>query len=83
MDNIIFAEGLRKTYQTKGNPVEAVKGVDLQVSRGEIFGFLGPNGAGKTTILRILSTLLLPDAGQAMVTGFDLLRDAKNVMRRI
>lgn len=83
MDNIIFAEGLRKTYQTKGNPVEAVKGVDLQVRRGEIFGFLGPNGAGKTTILRILSTLLLPDAGKSKVTGFDLLKDAKNVRRRI
>jgi len=60
-----------------------VKGVDLQVSKGEIFGFLGPNGAGKTTTLRMLATLLGPDAGEAYVAGYDLLREPGKVRTKI
>ena len=59
--------------------VKAVRGVDLAVSPGEIYGFLGPNGAGKTTTLRILTTLLLPTSGSATVAGFDVVADALQV----
>ena len=57
----IVVEGLKKNFGT----VEALKGIDFEVPRGEIFGLLGPNGAGKTTAIRILSTILRPDGGRA------------------
>jgi len=60
---------------------EVLKGVDLEVCRGEVFGLLGPNGAGKTTLLEILSTLLLPTSGQASVCGHDVVREAAQVRR--
>jgi len=73
---IIQTEGLKKSYETrarrKTTKVEAVAGIDLDVAEGEIFGFLGPNGAGKTTTLRMLATLIPPDAGQATIAGNDL-----------
>jgi ABC-2 type transport system ATP-binding protein len=87
--NIIETQGLQKTFKTrgsKGSPaatIEAVKGVNLQVKQGEIFGFLGPNGAGKTTTLRMLSTLLEPSAGKATVVGVDLLKEPVKVRERI
>ena len=59
--------------------VKAVRGIDLAVSPGEIYGFLGPNGAGKTTTLRILTTLLLPTSGSATVAGYDVVADALQV----
>ena len=73
---MIETHNLRKTFKSRRGPVEAVAGVDLDVKKGEIFGFLGPNGAGKTTTLRMLSTLLPPTSGEATVAGFDLRRDA-------
>jgi ABC-2 type transport system ATP-binding protein len=63
--------------------VRAVDGVDLEVQRGEIYGFLGPNGAGKTTVIRMLSTLLAPSAGRARVAGFDVEREPDEVRLRI
>jgi ABC-2 type transport system ATP-binding protein len=63
--------------------VEAVRGVNIDVLRGEIFGFLGPNGAGKTTTLRMLTTLLPIDSGQATVAGFDVASEPKRVRERI
>lgn len=83
MDTLLMTKGLRKTFASKAGPVEAVKGVDLQVRAGEIFGFLGPNGAGKTTTLRMLSTLLTPDSGAAQVAGYDLFREPNRVRTRI
>jgi ABC-2 type transport system ATP-binding protein len=80
---VIHARGLARTFTTRTGPVDAVRGVDLDVERGEIVGFLGPNGAGKTTTLRMLTTLLRPTAGQATVAGSDLLRDPVGVRRRI
>ncbi len=80
---IIETRGLRKTFRSRRGTVEAVRGVDLSVAEGEVFGFLGPNGAGKTTTLRMLSTLLTPDGGEATVAGVDLLRDPGEVRRRI
>jgi ABC-2 type transport system ATP-binding protein len=75
--------GLRKTFQVKGAPVAALTGIDLAVAPGEIFGLLGPNGAGKTTTLRILTTLLPADAGEALVAGADVRREPALVRRRI
>jgi ABC-2 type transport system ATP-binding protein len=63
--------------------VEALRGVDLRVETGSVFGLLGPNGAGKTTAVRILTTLLPPDEGSARVTGFDVVRDAAKVREQI
>ena len=80
---IIETTGLRKSFSTRRGRVEAVRGVDLAVADGEIFGFLGPNGAGKTTTLRMLATLIEPDAGSATVAGADLRTNPAEVRRRI
>jgi len=82
---MIETKGLRKSFKGRGKTgtVEAVRGVDLSVSDGEIFGFLGPNGAGKTTMLRMLATLITPDDGEAMVAGVDLRKDPGEVRQRI
>jgi ABC-2 type transport system ATP-binding protein len=71
--------GLRKSYRD----VHALRGIDLHVEPGSVFGLLGPNGAGKTTTIRILTTLLLPDEGSARVAGFDVVRDAAKVREQI
>jgi ABC-2 type transport system ATP-binding protein len=63
--------------------IKAVDGVDLAVAKGEIYGFLGPNGAGKTTTVRMLTTLLLPTGGRAVVAGYDVAEDAAAVRRKI
>ncbi len=75
--------GLRKSFRARKATVDAVRGVDLSVAKGEIFGFLGPNGAGKTTTLRMLATLIQPDGGEATVAGADLRRHPGQVRRRI
>jgi len=84
---IIGVKRLRKSYKSKGKKrgdvIEAVKGIDLTVHDGEIFGFLGPNGAGKSTTLRILSTLLSPDGGEATIAGFDLFAHPAQVRKNI
>jgi ABC-2 type transport system ATP-binding protein len=69
--------------ESRVKTIEAVRGVDLRVTEGEIFGFLGPNGAGKTTTLRMLATLIEPDGGEATVAGVDLRKDPAEVRRRI
>jgi ABC-2 type transport system ATP-binding protein len=79
----IQAHGLRKSFRVKAESVEAVSGLDLTVTAGQIFGFLGPNGAGKTTTLRILTTLLAADEGEAFVAGADVMRSPQQVRRRI
>ncbi|HEV8489014.1 MAG TPA: ATP-binding cassette domain-containing protein [Candidatus Limnocylindrales bacterium] len=78
MDAIV-AEGLAKVYRSRKSEVRALDGVDLSVARGSVLGLLGPNGAGKTTAVRILATLLKPDAGRATVDGFDVVRQAGQV----
>lgn len=80
---MIHARGLARTFTTRTGPVEAVRGVDIDVEAGRIVGFLGPNGAGKTTTLRMLTTLITPTAGTATVAGHDLLADPIGVRRNI
>ena len=79
MDHAIWAEGLVKRF----GETTALDGVDLGVRTGTVLGLLGPNGAGKTTAVRVLSTLLIPDAGHARVGGFDVVRDAHRVRQLI
>jgi ABC-2 type transport system ATP-binding protein len=82
---MIEASGLRKSYRRRGKvaAVDAVRGVDFSVQRGEIFGFLGPNGAGKSTTLQMLVTLLRPDSGDATIAGVDLRRHPEEVRKRV
>ena len=75
----VYVEGLVKRFGS----VTAVAGVDLRADPGTVLGLLGPNGAGKTTVVRILTTLLLPDAGRAEVAGFDVVRRPQEVRERI
>ena len=79
----VLAEGLVKHYSGRDGTVEAVRGVDLEVSAGEIFGFLGPNGAGKSTTERRLTTLLTITSGRAEVAGVDVARDPDGARRKI
>jgi ABC-2 type transport system ATP-binding protein len=79
----VLAEGLVKRFDGKQGTVEAVRGVDLEVQPGEVFGFLGPNGAGKSTTVRMLTTLLTITAGRASIAGVDVARDPDGVRRRI
>jgi len=82
----IKAEGIFKTFRSGwwGRKQKLVlKGIDLQIEEGEIFGILGPNGAGKTTLLSILSTLLFPDQGKIQILGMDGLRDGHRVREKV
>ena len=79
---------MKYAVQTRGigrnfGDVKAVDAIDLNISKGEIYGFLGPNGAGKTTLVRMLITLLMPTAGSATVAGFDVVSEANEVRLRI
>lgn len=67
----------------KGPFIEALRGIDLQIKKGEIFGLLGPNGAGKTTLIKILCALVTPDEGKAYVYGFDVQKEPKKVLRNL
>ena len=75
----IAVRGLTKSF----GDVRALGGVDLDVRTGTVLGLLGPNGAGKTTLVRVLTTLLTPDAGTATVVGLDVVRDAAALRHRI
>ena len=79
MDAVVSVHGLQKRY----GEIEAVRGIDLDVRPGEVFGFLGPNGAGKTTTISILCTLVRKTAGEAFVAGLDVETDPSGVRRRI
>ena len=75
----ITAEGLTKVYGSRKHTVHALDGLDLTVEEGTVLGLLGPNGAGKTTTVRVLATLLRPDAGTAVVAGHDVVRHPDRV----
>src|ERR671937_158118 len=86
----IEAADLRRTYRThtgtfrrKAKEIEAVRGISFAIEEGELFGLLGPNGAGKTTTIKMLITLLIPTTGSARVLGHDVVKDAREVRKRI
>src|SRR5689334_18863982 len=79
----VIVDNLVKFYGKKKDVVHALKGIDFDVSRGEIFGIIGPDGAGKTSLFRILTTLLLADSGTATVDGFDVVKDYKEIRNRV
>ena len=81
MDRAVAVNNIVKTYKGLDHP--ALDGVSLSVERGQVYGLLGPNGAGKTTLIRVLSTLLRPDSGSAMVAGIDVMDDPIGVRNRI
>ena len=91
MSKVIEVENLKRAYTTgdgglfgKGKKtVEAVKGINFDVERGEIFGLLGENGAGKTTTIKMLITLLAPTSGSCKVLGYDSFKDAKKIRKNI
>ena len=87
---VVDAHDLHRTYRTstgtlrrKWKDVEAVRGVSFAIEQGELFGLLGPNGAGKTTTIKMLITLLIPTKGTASVLGYDVVKDAREVRKRI
>ena len=89
-EHVIEVRALKRTYRTttgvlrrKPLEVDAVRGISFAVERGELFGLLGPNGAGKTTTIKMLITLLIPTSGSARVLGYDVVRDAHALRRRI
>ena len=79
MEYAVQTRGIGRNF----GDVKAVDAIDLNISKGEIYGFLGPNGAGKTTLVRMLITLLMPTAGSATVAGFDVVSEANEVRLRI
>ena len=93
MEEILVAEGLKKTFtlskkqqkieKTNSKTKVAVDDLSFSAYKGEIFGLLGPNGAGKTTTLRIIATLIRPDAGDATVDGYSVTNNPQQVRERI
>jgi ABC-type multidrug transport system ATPase subunit len=79
----VVANNLVKNYGKKKNIVKALAGVSFEVDKGEVFGIIGPDGAGKTSLFRILTTLLLPDGGNATVDGLDVVKDYKTIRQQV
>ena len=79
----VVANSLVKNYGKKKNIVKALTGVSFEVDKGEVFGIIGPDGAGKTSLFRILTTLLLPDGGNATVDGLDVVKDYKTIRQQV
>ncbi|MEO8862336.1 MAG: ABC transporter ATP-binding protein [Ginsengibacter sp.] len=79
----ITLKDIKKYYGNKKNRIEALSGVSFEVNKGEIFGLIGPDGAGKTSLIRVLTTLLLADEGEATVDGFDVVKNYKEIRKRV
>src|SRR5688572_2641788 len=79
----VIANNLTKHYGKKKDTVHALKGISFDVKQGELFGIIGPDGAGKTSLFRVLTTLLLPDGGSATVDGLDVVKDFKEIRKRV
>ncbi len=83
IEPVIVTRGLTRDFTVRKQTVQAVRGLDLEINQGELVAFLGPNGAGKSTTLRMLTTLLAPTSGTALVAGHDVVRDPRAVRRAI
>lgn len=83
MESVVIVDQLVKKYSTRKGEVAALDGVSFVAGKGEVFGLIGPDGAGKTSLFRILTTVLLPDGGTATVSGFDTVRDYREIRRRV
>ncbi len=83
MMNAITVNKIEKSYGNKKEIVKALDDISFEVQQGELFGIIGPDGAGKTTLFRILTTLLLSDSGSATVDNFDVVKDYKQIRRRV
>jgi ABC-type multidrug transport system ATPase subunit len=79
----IEIQHIRKTYPSKPAPVIALDDISISVPDGELFGVIGPDGAGKTSLFRILTTLLLADSGSALVMGLDVVKNYREIRRRV
>ncbi|NML23263.1 ABC transporter ATP-binding protein [Pseudoflavitalea sp. G-6-1-2] len=79
----IIANNLVKTYGKKKDVMTALHGISFNVEKGELFGIIGPDGAGKTSLFRILTTLLLPDGGNATVNGYDVVKDYRAIRQQV
>lgn len=79
----VSVHNLTKLYKTKKETVKAVQEVSFDVTKGELFGIIGPDGAGKTSLFRMLTTLLLPDGGTALVDGSDIVKDLKAIRKKV
>lgn len=80
---MIVAKNLTKIYKLRDGIIKAVNNLNINVKKGEIFGIIGPTGAGKTTTVKIFSTLILPDGGEAFVDGFNVVSEGEEVRKRI
>src|SRR5574343_456094 len=78
---MIKIENISKSYGEKNQKILALDDVSFSVEKGEIFGLIGPDGSGKTSIFRILTTLLLPDKGNAKIDGLEIVKDYKNIRK--
>ena len=79
----VSVSNVNKTFQTGRTSVDGLKSITFDVQKGELFGLIGPDGAGKTTLFRILTTLMLANSGSASVDGFDVVRDYKEIRKRV
>lgn len=82
-DGSVRVNGIVKVYGKKKDQVKALQSISFEVKKGELFGIIGPDGAGKTSLFRILTTLLLPDGGNAIVDGLDVVKDYKEIRNRV
>src|SRR5512136_3118859 len=80
---MIRTEELCKYFPSDGTQIKAVEGLNLEVNEGEVFGFLGPNGAGKTTTVRLLTCLIAPTSGRAIVNGFNVGQQDKAIRQTV
>src|SRR5487761_2102800 len=83
MKPAVTAKNIVKFYGSKNNKIQALRGISFDIAKGELFGIIGPDGAGKTSLFRILTTLLLADEGEAAVDGFDVVKDYKEIRKRV
>ncbi|RLF28897.1 MAG: ABC transporter ATP-binding protein [Thermoplasmata archaeon] len=81
MNEIISIKNVTKQYKTKGEYITAVDNLNLSIKKHEVFGLIGPTGAGKTTVIKMLSTLIIPDKGSITIDGYDVVREGNKIKR--